>query len=365
MTKSILPPGKPIFVVLILLVILILIGGVYLFRGTHEPEVSTNNITTVPTTPTSEILSPISPSVSIVNSPMSPVNIEFSPDDANLFAKAEELFLAGDYLASISLFNRLLEIDPKNEIAFTYRGNAYTELGDYEKAIADYTEAIKLRPDTYPQPYYNRGRIYMLLKEYDKALPDLEKSIELDQYDDINFAYRANGNIGIIYRELGDYEKSLAALDQSIAAAGSSAADAFFLRGETYLQMENYEAAITDYKAAIDRFPQYTSAYQSMGYAYYKTGQLDRANETLNQAVSISVNDPLTYFYLALVALANNDPQTAKTQISTTAKLLANLPPVEQNSLRDRMTTELESFAQENPATQELVKSLINQLSTS
>jgi hypothetical protein len=49
-------------------------------------------------------------------------------------------------------------------IVYFYRGNAYHEKGDYDRAIADYDQAIQLQPD-YPMAYFNRGNIYTLRGE--------------------------------------------------------------------------------------------------------------------------------------------------------------------------------------------------------
>jgi len=44
------------------------------------------------------------------------------------------------------------------------RGVAYANLNQYEKAISDYTEAIRLKPD-YAEAYQNRGIAYVNLKQ--------------------------------------------------------------------------------------------------------------------------------------------------------------------------------------------------------
>jgi tetratricopeptide (TPR) repeat protein len=51
--------------------------------------------------------------------------------------------------------------------------------GDYEEAIKDFTEAIKIKPG-YATAYFNRGNAWMGLGEYRNALKDFKKAIELD-----------------------------------------------------------------------------------------------------------------------------------------------------------------------------------------
>jgi tetratricopeptide (TPR) repeat protein len=55
---------------------------------------------------------------------------------------------------------------------------AYSELKDYQKALADSTQAISLQPDL-AATYYNRALIYYDLKDYQKALTDIEKATQL------------------------------------------------------------------------------------------------------------------------------------------------------------------------------------------
>ena len=45
-------------------------------------------------------------------------------------------------------------------IAYYNRGVAYANKGDYERAIADFGQAIRLRPD-YAEAHYNRGLAYI------------------------------------------------------------------------------------------------------------------------------------------------------------------------------------------------------------
>ena len=51
-----------------------------------------------------------------------------------------------------------------------------------DKAIVDYSEAIKLKPD-YAEAYNNRARTYLKKVDFDKAIEDYTKAIELNPQD--------------------------------------------------------------------------------------------------------------------------------------------------------------------------------------
>jgi len=52
------------------------------------------------------------------------------------------------------------------------RGSAYRFNGEYDQAIADYTQAIKIYPS--PGAYSDRGAAYNNKGEYDRAIADLD-----------------------------------------------------------------------------------------------------------------------------------------------------------------------------------------------
>jgi tetratricopeptide (TPR) repeat protein len=67
-------------------------------------------------------------------------------------------------------------------IAYYNRGRAYENKALHDQAIADYTEAIALRPND-ADTYSNRGSIYELIGQRDKALSDYRAALNLRPND--------------------------------------------------------------------------------------------------------------------------------------------------------------------------------------
>jgi Flp pilus assembly protein TadD len=61
----------------------------------------------------------------------------------------------------------------------TKQGNLLRDKGDFEGAIAAYTEAIRLNPQN-AQPYSGRGHAYLRKGDWDKAITDCNQAIQLD-----------------------------------------------------------------------------------------------------------------------------------------------------------------------------------------
>ncbi len=53
----------------------------------------------------------------------------------------------GKYDEALVEYNKAIKLDPKNELAFLYRGEVYKEKEDYDKALADFDKAIDLAPN--------------------------------------------------------------------------------------------------------------------------------------------------------------------------------------------------------------------------
>ncbi len=85
----------------------------------------------------------------------------------------------GEYDRAIADYDQALRLDPKYAHAYNNRGGAYQDKGEYDRAIADYEQALRLDPK-YAYAYYNRGGAYQDKGEYDRAIADYEQVIRLD-----------------------------------------------------------------------------------------------------------------------------------------------------------------------------------------
>jgi tetratricopeptide (TPR) repeat protein len=69
---------------------------------------------------------------------------------------------------------------PQNLVAaFTYRGNAYFGKGQYDRAIEDYDQAIRLNPN-YAEAYNNRGLAKRAKGDFAGGDADIAKAKQLN-----------------------------------------------------------------------------------------------------------------------------------------------------------------------------------------
>jgi tetratricopeptide (TPR) repeat protein len=103
-----------------------------------------------------------------------------------------------DHRQAIEDYNRAIEVNPKDTVAYVERGIAYAKLGDHRQAIRDYDKAIGLNPNL-AEAYMGRGIAYIFLGDYRQGIPDCNKAIELNPNDGRAYLARGFG-----YVRLGD-----------------------------------------------------------------------------------------------------------------------------------------------------------------
>ena len=98
-------------------------------------------------------------------------------------------FNSKDYDRAIADYGEAIKLSPKDASAFAHRCEAYESKEDHDAAVADCTEAIKIDPK-YGWAYNNRGVAYYGLHEYDAALADHAEAIRVNSRDVWAYARR-------------------------------------------------------------------------------------------------------------------------------------------------------------------------------
>src|SRR6266702_4480760 len=131
------------------------------------------------------------------------------------------------------------------------RAAAYVLKGDYERALADYDEAIKLAPHT-ALAFAQRGEVHAKRRDYDSAIADYERAIELEPnlasaFSNRGLAWASKGEIRLA---IADYTKAIN-LDPNLPVAFNNRRLGLAPCGMRDAARGEPEAAIADYGEAI------------------------------------------------------------------------------------------------------------------
>jgi tetratricopeptide (TPR) repeat protein len=194
------------------------------------------------------------------------------------------------------------------------RGDAFGQLGDLGRAMADLNRAVALAPDK-PTVLLARGQIESRRGNLAGAARDYEAALKLDpRYAD------AMINLAAIRSMQGQSSAAIELLDQAIAIDRRNPL-AFYNRGYAEFALKQYDKAIADYSSAIELEPRMGLAYNNRALSRAIAGSdLVAALADSDQAVkllplNLEVRDTRGFIYLKLrdPALALNEYNAALT----------------------------------------------------
>ncbi|HEY5930935.1 MAG TPA: caspase family protein [Burkholderiales bacterium] len=156
----------------------------------------------------------------------------------------------GDYDRAIADYNQAMGLHPNYALAYNNRGLAYYHKGDYDRSIIDYSQAIRIDPQPKSTArinvYKNRGHAYRMKGDYDRAIADYSEAIRLDPKDAPAFSNRADA-----YRTKGDISRALADYSEAMRLDPTDAYP-HVNRGLLHEQLMDYVRARADFSAALE-----------------------------------------------------------------------------------------------------------------
>ena len=208
--------------------------------------------------------------------------IEANPDFFKAYDNLADLY--NTYLYdddnALKVYNNLIAQDPSNIQTRNARGKLYNDLGEYEKALQDFSFVLDLYPN-FSSSYYNRAITYEAIGEYNRAILDLRRYLELEPDDASVFNRRGN----IYLDRLKDYQAAINDYTKSIELDLFELHIPYRNRGVAYKNSGQYELAIVDFEKAIELDPTYLTSFNGLGLVYSQMGNKEKAIESFTKAI--------------------------------------------------------------------------------
>ena len=241
-------------------------------------------------------------------------------------AKAHELAL--DWDAAIKDYDEAIRLGPQISAYWNNRANYYSRKREYQKALDGYDEAVRLTPTSFI-PLGNRGNVFLNTREWDKALEAYDRALKVNgtysrSYAGKSTAYREKRRYdlalkeaerameleptsphsllarGLAFAALKEQDKAFADFEEALRFDPLFGA-AYFGRAGVYLARKDYQPAIRDLDTAIRLSPKYSAAMVRRAEAWKACGNPHRALADLKEAIVVDDLFPPAYRDLAWI----------------------------------------------------------------
>jgi tetratricopeptide (TPR) repeat protein len=155
----------------------------------------------------------------------------------------------------------------------------------FDRAFEDLTQAIQLDPDN-ANAYVERGNVNRNMWYLSLAIEDYTQAIRRDPYNAKTYVKR-----GYVYSRRNDEQRAIADYTMAIRL-DRNLVEAYFRRGDEYLYTGDYDLAIADFTEVIRLNPNNADAYKERGDAYTQKYNYSRAVEDYETVLRIDLNHP-------------------------------------------------------------------------
>jgi tetratricopeptide (TPR) repeat protein len=195
--------------------------------------------------------------------------IRRNPQDANAFRRRGWARRARkEFDKALADCDEALRLTPSFS-AYNLRGLTWHDKAQYDKAIADFDQALKLAPDA--AVYSNRGNAWLAKDDFEQALADYDESMRLDP--NYVFAYIGRGSV---LHLIGKYDDAIADYN-SVLRLDPREWYGYYNRGLVWNDKREFDKAIADFGNALRLKPILALAYGNRGRTWYYKRDFDKA----------------------------------------------------------------------------------------
>jgi len=214
-----------------------------------------------------------------------------------------------------TLFKNVVAIYPYSHVAHNNLGNMHRRMGDINKAITEYKDALELKPHArtlsnlasayrakgltneslayyakalelnpnFPQAHIGLGTVYASMGQNEKALNSYAMALQLDPD-----SFETMVNLGSILANTGNPEGAIEQYDLALAI-NPYYPHSHFNRGVALSKLGNKEEAIRAYVKTVKLEPSFIGARINLGILYYDQQEIEKA---VDQFRDVLIYDP-------------------------------------------------------------------------
>jgi len=256
---------------------------------------------------------------------MTELEVLLAEDPSDLDAQLRVALILGeqkDYPKAIDRLTQILKARPAELKVRDYLGYIYEESKDTQKAIETYNFNVQLEP-TYFEGHLHLGVLYYRLKKFPEATEHLGRAVALNPKQP-----EAHVVLGLAYMQQEQYDKAAEIFEEGIRHNPRSA-DLHFNLGTAYDKLNRFDDVVRVMETAIKLDPHHADALNYLGYSYAERGvKIEQALSLTKQAVALKPDNGYYVDSLGWAFFKSGQLTEALTEIKRAVALVGEDPVI-------------------------------------
>lgn len=232
----------------------------------------------------------------------------YSQNAKKFFKSGQEFFEAGNYQDAIAQFTNSINVSPEYKEAYELRGLAYQRLNEHQKAADDFNRAVIFDPNS-EVLLTHLAKSYNELKQYDEAIKILNKATYLNR----KFVPAYQEKIKAMLALDKAYD-ALKVSDTTLALDGSALN--YYLQGVVTEKLNSIQKAEWAFEKSIKEDKRYINSYIALANLQANINKLDEAMVNCNEAITLDPKSRDALLARSKVFIKKLDYQNAINDIS-------------------------------------------------
>lgn len=232
------------------------------------------------------------------------------PESAVILANLVKFHTDGkDFQSAVRLCETRLEKNPEEAFTLNLLGSVYLAQKEFDRAVTYFKKAIEVNPE-WGMPYNNLAKVYLVQNKKDSAVTELKAALAQDKAN--TFAWQL---LGQIYESDKDYANAAQLYKEAFTAVPTlwAAANNYaFIQSEFFNDTADLTEALTHARNALKLKPGEPIILDTLGWVYYRMGNLAQAHEELKKALDKTPDNPVVNYHLGMVLEAQGKQQEAR-----------------------------------------------------
>ena len=219
--------------------------------------------------------------------------IALQPNNLQLYSECGLVkFSDRDYFGALAYFDSATRLNPDYYFGRLMASLCHSNLKNFQRALTINNEIINSAPHDAQgfTGYLGRGSVFISLRKFDRALADFEQAYKLKPGVALTSCALAEA-----FCYLGEFKKALKFSEQATEQMASLIV-AYLWRGWAKYGLGRYEEALKDCNRSIPQDKKNPKGYEVRGWVYQAMGRLEDALADLEKALALYQQEDWTEF---------------------------------------------------------------------